>query len=426
MDIYKDTFKYAKMNGELEQYRESMKLNEECGQFIRHSIVDNFRDNILDVKKITQEVTEKYGFERAMLMLALRVNSLEMDGRIDIANKEWASKYIADYPNAEEIRKVANRTLEAAHAVLLDSVAEEVRFTFRERNQSNQQEVAGYRIIQTVKTPTAEFLLGQNKNMPSNYVTWYNSDHNGGLSPEWGHYYSSNDSENNRISAYRDLFTRALSNLNEHTEYKELTPKKGSIIRTVNGDEMQFELTTEERESVWDMIEQQNVENHFKVLLQERGYDVDAPGIETIIADMAQDYRNDFGYGTDDEFEEYLIERKGDIDKLTCREMYGDAYVDKGEITDYTGRVMIIRPEFFAPDKRTPENQLFLAQLGTGCNPEKYGRQIVGIFLYDREEAAIHSDNFLGAMKEESIPEWAKEAREDIVEKENEEEPELD
>lgn len=87
---------------------------------------------------------------------------------------------------------------------------------------------------------------------------------------------------------------------------------------------------------------------------------------------------------------------------------------------------MIIRPEFFAPDKRTPENQLFLAQLGTGCNPEKYGRQIVGIFLYDREEAAIHSDNFLGAMKEESIPEWAKEAREDIVEKENEEEPELD
>lgn len=76
--------------------------------------------------------------------------------------------------------------------------------------------------------------------------------------------------------------------------------------------------------------------------------------------------------------------------------------------------------------KRIPENQLFLAQLGTGCDPKKEGRQIIGVFLYDREEAAIHSNDFLGAMKEEHIPSWARDDLNDILEEENEEEPEHD
>lgn len=47
MDIYKNSLKYAKENGEIEQYRESMNLNEECGFFIRRSINENFRNNYL-------------------------------------------------------------------------------------------------------------------------------------------------------------------------------------------------------------------------------------------------------------------------------------------------------------------------------------------------------------------------------------------
>ena len=426
MDIYKNTLAYAKENGEIEQYRASMKMNEECGLFIHRSIGDNFRNNFLDVKKITAEVTEKFGFERAMLMLALRVNSLEWDGRIDKANKEWASKFLADYPNAEAMKKVADSTLGTTHPVLLDSVAEEVRFTFRERNKDNQQVVEGYRIIQTVKTPTAEFLLGQNKNMPSHYVTWYNSDHNGGLSPVWGHYYTSTDSENNRISAYRDLLSRALSDVNEHSAFEELKPQAGSIIRIVNGETMRFELTDEECDGVWNMVEQQNVEEHFKELLCENGYDITLPGMDRIITEMADKYRDDFGYGNDDEFEAYISEREDDIVELANTALYGNVFVDRSNISDYAGRVMILRPEYLKPDMRIPENQLFLAQLGTGCNPEKCGSQIIGVFLYDREAAAIHSDNFLGAMREECIPTWAREAREDITaEESNDEQPEM-
>ena len=424
MEIYKNNLEYAKKNGEREQYLQNLELCDKCGAFIRHSIAVNFNftTKYLDVKTITAEVTEKYGFERTMLMLALRVDSLKNDGRVDIANKEWAIKFLVNYPNAEELRKIADRVFENAHPALLDSVAEEVRFTFMEMNRSKEREVEGYRIIQTVKTPYAEFLLGQNKNMPSYYATWYNGNHDGGLSTIQGHYFTSNDSQSNLLSAYHDLYSRALSDVNQHTRFEEPAPKIGSIIRTVNGQNMQFELTDEERNGVWNMVEQQNVESHFKELLSERGVLPDWSGMESIITDMAEKYRDDFGYGYDEDMQGYIDDHEDEIKEITDKYLYGDIYVDKGNISDFTGRIMIVRPEHINSRDVIPENQLFLAQEGPGCNPEDYGSEINGIFLYEREEASLTNDCFLGAMREEHIPEWANEAREDITEESSDEE----
>lgn len=390
MEIYKNNLEYAKKNGEREQYLQSLELCDKCGAFIRHSIAVNFNftTKYLDVKTITAEVTEKYGFERTMLMLALRVDSLKNDGRVDIANKEWAKKFLVNYPNAEELRRIADRTLESAHPVLLDNVAEEVRFNFMEMNRSKEREVEGYRIIQTVKTPYAEFLLSQS----------------------------------NLLSAYHDLYSRALSDVNHHTRFEEPAPKIGSIIRTVNGQNMQFELTDEERNGVWNMVEQQNVESHFKELLSERGVLPDWSGMESIITDMAEKYRDDFGYGYDEDMQGYIDDHEDEIKEITDKYLYGDIYVDKGNISDFTGRIMIVRPEHINSRDVIPENQLFLAQEGPGCNPEDYGSEINGIFLYEREEASLTNDCFLGAMREEHIPEWANEAREDIAEESSDEE----
>lgn len=424
MGIYKNNLEYAKKNGEREQYLQNLELCDKCGAFIRHSIAVNFNftTKYLDVKTITAEVTEKYGFERTMLMLALRVDSLKNDGRVDIANKEWAKKFLVNYPNAEELRKIADRVFENAHPALLDSVAEEVRFTFMEMNRSKEREVEGYRIIQTVKTPYAEFLLGQNKNMPSYYATWYNGNHDGGLSTIQGHYFTSNDSQSNLLSAYHDLYSRALSDVNQHTRFEEPAPKIGSIIRTVNGQNMQFELTDEERNGVWNMVEQQNVESHFKELLSERGVLPDWSGMESIITGMAKKYRDDFGYGYDEDMQGYIDDHEDEIKKITDKYLYGDIYVDKGNISDFTGRIMIVRPEHINSRDVIPENQLFLAQEGPGCNPDDYGSEINGIFLYERKEASLTNDCFLGAMREEHIPEWANEAREDITEESSDEE----
>ena len=424
MEIYKNNLEYAKKNGEREQYLQNLELCDKCGAFIRHSIAVNFNftTKYLDVKTITAEVTEKYGFERTMLMLTLRVDSLKNDGRVDIANKEWAKKFLVNYPNAEELRKIADRVFENAHPALLDSVAEEVRFTFMEMNRSKEREVEGYRIIQTVKTPYAEFLLGQNKNMPGYYATWYNGNHDGGLSTIQGHYFTSNDSQSNLLSAYHDLYSRALSDVNQHTHFEEPAPKIGSIIRTVNGQNMQFELTDEERNGVWNMVEQQNVESHFKELLSERGVLPDWSGMESIITGMAEKYRDDFGYGYDEDMQGYIDDHEDEIKKITDKYLYGDIYVDKGNISDFTGRIMIVRPEHINSRDVIPENQLFLAQEGPGCNPDDYGSEINGIFLYERKEASLTNDCFLGAMREEHIPEWANEAREDITEESSDEE----
>lgn len=424
MEIYKNNLEYAKKNGEREQYLQNLELCDKCGAFIRHSIAVNFNftTKYLDVKTITAEVTEKYGFERTMLMLALRVDSLKNDGRVDIANKEWAKKFLVNYPNAEELRKIADRVFENAHPALLDSVAEEVRFTFMEMNRSKEREVEGYRIIQMVKTPYAEFLLGQNKNMPSYYATWYNGNHDGGLSTIQGHYFTSNDSQSNLLSAYHDLYSRALSDVNQHTHFEEPAPKIGSIIRTVNGQNMQFELTDEERNGVWNMVEQQNVESHFKELLSERGVLPDWSGMESIITGMAEKYWDDFGYGYDEDMQGYIDDHEDEIKKITDKYLYGDIYVDKGNISDFTGRIMIVRPEHINSRDVIPENQLFLAQEGPGCNPDDYGSEINGIFLYERKEASLTNDCFLGAMREEHIPEWANEAREDITEESSDEE----
>lgn len=424
MDIYKNSFEYAKENGEIEQYRENLSLCEKCGTKIHHSIAEHFNNNHLDVKKITAELTEEFGFERTMLMLALRVDSLKSDGRVDITNKEWASRFLSAYPNADKLRLIADRTLGTTHPVLLDGVAEEVRFTFLEMNKSTEREVEGYRIIQTVKTPTAEFLFGQNKNMPSSYVTWLNGSHDGGISAVWGHYFTSNNLQKNLLLAYQDLFTRALTDVNQHTRFEELAPKIGSIIRNVNGEDMRFDLTDEECNGIWNMVDQQNVEDHFKDLLSANGYDVRLPAIDKIVSEMAAKYRDDFGFGNDDEYEEYIDEREDDLREVLTSEMFGDVSVDK-DVSDYTGRIMIIRPEFFTPSNCTPENQLFLAQSGKGCDSTEYGGAINGILLYDREETTITSDNFLGAMREEHIPNWAREAREDIAEESSEDQPEI-
>ena len=109
-------------------------------------------------------------------------------------------------------------------------------------------------------------------------------------------------------------------------------------------------------------------------------------------------------------------------------DIFGKVYAEQNA-TDYTGRIIIIRPEWFIPldwDNFIPEKQLFLAQSGEGCNPKEYGGAINGILLYNREETTITSDNILGAMREEHIPIWAREAYKDIITESNDEESAYD
>jgi len=91
---------------------------------------------------------------------------------------------------------------------------------------------------------------------------------------------------------------------------------------------------------------------------------------------------------------------------------------DSGQVK-WNGRVLIISPEYFKEEYRKPEYQIFLAYSGFGCNPQAAGRAVYGRHLYDGEECRINCPNFVGIMKNEYIPDWAreklKEAKKDVL-----------
>lgn len=77
-----------------------------------------------------------------------------------------------------------------------------------------------------------------------------------------------------------------------------------------------------------------------------------------------------------------------------------------GEI-DYTGKVLVLDPSTLKDEYKTPNDQLFLAKTGFGCSPNSRGRKVFGEFLKDGEKAHFMRSDFLGAIQEEYLPEWA-------------------
>ena len=67
---------------------------------------------------------------------------------------------------------------------------------------------------------------------------------------------------------------------------------------------------------------------------------------------------------------------------------------------------------------------MFLAQSGNGCNPRALGTKVFGIFLNDGERSFLYRTDFAGILKDEYIPDWAKQAIRDAQEEEQETEQE--
>lgn len=95
----------------------------------------------------------------------------------------------------------------------------------------------------------------------------------------------------------------------------------------------------------------------------------------------------------------------------------GEHIVKSDEPQDYTGKLLILRDTSLKEDFRTPENQLFLAESGFGCSPDKSGRKVFGKFLLDGEKAQFYREDFAGIITEENIPDWAREKLEQLTAK---------
>ena len=80
------------------------------------------------------------------------------------------------------------------------------------------------------------------------------------------------------------------------------------------------------------------------------------------------------------------------------------------EKLDYTGKVLVLSPNTLKEEYWSSENQLWLAQSGFGCSPTARGRSILCVCLGDGEQTRWNRNDFVGVLKDEFLPDWAKES----------------
>ena len=91
ISVYPNTFGYAKLHDEQEQWSESMKLNKACAEAIIKAVNDNFDGTRLNPKAY-DEVFDTFGTERVARVVAVQVATYKWDGRISNKSKTWAAE----------------------------------------------------------------------------------------------------------------------------------------------------------------------------------------------------------------------------------------------------------------------------------------------------------------------------------------------
>ena len=79
------------------------------------------------------------------------------------------------------------------------------------------------------------------------------------------------------------------------------------------------------------------------------------------------------------------------------------------EKLDYEGKVLVLSTDTLKESYWTTRAQLWYAHDGFGCSPKAIGRSIRCTCLGDGEMTRWNRTDFVGVLKDEFLPEWAKE-----------------
>ena len=125
--LYKYPASHARENGELDAYRASHKANVACKEAIEQAIFDHYADNRLDSAAVKQ-VTEVFGYDRTLYVLANSIRQKDWDGRISDANKRWASTILVyKDPDGFGSNRNTDFVVGRVHPGLLDLFAAQAR-----------------------------------------------------------------------------------------------------------------------------------------------------------------------------------------------------------------------------------------------------------------------------------------------------------
>ena len=81
---------------------------------------------------------------------------------------------------------------------------------------------------------------------------------------------------------------------------------------------------------------------------------------------------------------------------------------------DYTGRIVVLKAEKLSDEYLSPDSQLFYAETGFGCSPDSGAKKVFGRFLDTGEQTYIFRSEIAGALKDENIPDWARQRAEEF------------
>lgn len=80
-----------------------------------------------------------------------------------------------------------------------------------------------------------------------------------------------------------------------------------------------------------------------------------------------------------------------------------------GADQDYTGKVLILRPDRLKDECWSAQNQLWYGEGGFGCSPTSSGRAVYATCLGDGEKVRWNRTDFMGVLDGQHLPDWAAE-----------------
>ena len=136
-----------------------------------------------------------------------------------------------------------------------------------------------------------------------------------------------------------------------------------------------------------------------------------------------QDYTTDYLLNSHNTLVDGLVRRAQKL--YDALNLYNHRHRVEGNVheQDFTDKVLILRDTMLKESARTPENQLFFANIGGfGCRPHASGRAVMGEFLIDGEKTRFNRQDFVGIVDERFLPDWAKEKLQTLTAAEGQEE----
>lgn len=102
-----------------------------------------------------------------------------------------------------------------------------------------------------------------------------------------------------------------------------------------------------------------------------------------------------------------LMERYNGLNLFNCKHC-------EEELGDIKEKIVVLDHRAMKEAYWSTENQLWLAFGGSGCSPNARGRAVYATCLYDGDIARWDREYIIGVLKDEFMPDWAKEKLEEI------------